>query len=52
MTAEDRTPPSPPAEPPVLLDTAVRRRRADQAFFVRIAQAMAQNERAVERLAR
>jgi hypothetical protein len=28
----------------------VRRRRADQAFFIRLAQAIAQNQRALERL--
>jgi hypothetical protein len=36
--------------PPPSLDTAVRRRRADQSFFLRIAAAIQQNERAVERL--
>jgi hypothetical protein len=34
------------------LDTAVRRRRTDESFFLRIAAAIAQNERAVERLSR
>jgi hypothetical protein len=38
--------------PPLLLDTAVRRRRADEAFFLRIGRAIAQNVRAVERLNR
>ena len=32
------------------LDTAVRRRRADQAFFIRLSQAIGQNQRALERL--
>jgi hypothetical protein len=34
------------------LDTAVRRRRADEAFFIRISKAMQQNEQALERLKR
>jgi hypothetical protein len=38
--------------PPVPLDTAVRRRRADEEFFLRIGRAIWLNERAVERLSR
>ena len=37
-----------PARPS--LTTQVRRRRADQAFFLRLRDAMAQNHRALERL--
>jgi hypothetical protein len=36
--------------PPISLNTAVHRRRADQAFFLRLAGAIAQNERALMRL--
>jgi hypothetical protein len=34
------------------LNTAVRRRRADRAFYLRLAGAIRQNERALERLKR
>jgi hypothetical protein len=34
------------------LNTAVRRRRADRAFYLRLAGAMRQHERALERLKR
>ena len=34
------------------LNDAVRRRRADRAFYLRLADIMRQNERALERLAR
>jgi len=40
-----------PARPPSL-DTAVRRRRTDQAFFIRLGQAIAQHEHILERLSR
>jgi hypothetical protein len=39
-------------EPRPTLDTAVRRRRADQDFYLRLREAMAQNRRALERLGR
>jgi hypothetical protein len=44
--AEPRTPPRP------TLNTAVRRRRADRAFYLRLAGAIRQNARALERLKR
>ena len=47
----DIDPPA-PAAVPLLLDTAVRRRRTDQSFFLRLGRAIAQNERAQERLRR
>ena len=34
------------------LDASVRRRRADRAFYIRLAGAIRQNERALERLQR
>ncbi len=34
------------------LNASVRRRRADRAFFIRLAGAIRQNERAIERLKR
>lgn len=34
------------------LDAAVRQRRTDEAFFIRISRAIRQNERALERLSR
>jgi hypothetical protein len=37
---------------PPSLDTAVRRRRADQAFFLRLGRAIAQNEQVIQRLSR
>jgi hypothetical protein len=40
------------AAPRPTLDTAVRRRRADEAFFIRISRAMQQHEQALERLKR
>ncbi len=40
------------AATPPSLDTAVRRRRADQAFFLRLGRAIAQNERVIQRLSR
>ena len=50
----DATLPEPDVDhaPPSSLNTAVHRRRADQAFFLRLAGAMAQNGRALERLRR
>ena len=39
-------------EPRPTLNTAVRRRRADRAFYLRLAGAIRQNARAVERLKR
>jgi hypothetical protein len=39
-----------PARP--TLNTSVRRRRADRAFYLRLAGAIRQNERAIERLKR
>lgn len=44
-------PPSPDARRPSLT-TAVRRRRADQEFFLRLRDVMAQNHQALERLGR
>jgi hypothetical protein len=38
--------------PRLTLNAAVRRRRADRAFYLRLAGAIRQNERAVERLKR
>jgi hypothetical protein len=38
--------------PAPTLDSAVRRRRADRAFYIRLAGAIRQNERALERLRR
>jgi hypothetical protein len=40
------------ATTPPSLDTAVRRRRTDQAFFLRLGRAIAQNERVIQRLSR
>jgi len=40
----------PPARP--TLDASVRRRRADRAFYIRLAGAIRQNEGALERLQR
>ena len=39
-------------EPRPTLNSSVRRRRADRAFYLRLATAMRQNERALERLKR
>jgi hypothetical protein len=48
---EDRGPLSPPPRPTrPSLTTQVRRRRADQAFFLRLRDAIQQNHRALERL--
>ncbi len=48
-----RAVPRPPAAPGrPTLDSAVRRRRADRAFYLRLAGAIRQNERALERLQR
>jgi len=51
---DDHTPLQPGAGPPVrlTLDASVRRRRADRAFYIRLAGSIRQNERALERLAR
>jgi hypothetical protein len=49
VTDPDATPAKAPAS---TLNAAVRRRRADQSFFVRISKAIAQNHRALERLSR
>jgi hypothetical protein len=38
--------------PPPSLDTAVRRRRRDQAFFIRLGRAIQQHEKVLQRLAR
>jgi hypothetical protein len=43
----------PAAQPPlVTLNSAVRRRRADRAFYIRLAGAIRQNEPALQRLSR
>ncbi len=39
-------------DPRPTLNSSVRRRRADRAFYLRLAAAMRQNERALERLKR
>jgi hypothetical protein len=49
--AENRDPAPGSGRRPTL-DTAVRRRRADRAFSLRLATALRQNERALERLKR
>jgi hypothetical protein len=41
---------APPARP--TLDAAVRKRRADRAFYIRLAGAIRQNQRALQRLQR
>ncbi len=41
-----------PDTPRPTLNSAVRRRRADRAFFLRLAGAIRQNERALQRLKR
>jgi hypothetical protein len=46
--APDLTQPTRPTQP--TLTTQVRRRRADQAFFLRLRDAIQQNHRALERL--
>jgi hypothetical protein len=43
-------PPTHNPTPPTSLNTAVHRRRADRAFYLRLAEAMQVNERALERL--
>ena len=48
--APQRVGAAPPARP--TLDASVRRRRADRAFYIRLAGAIRQNERALERLQR
>jgi hypothetical protein len=44
--------PSPAGRKRPTLNAAVRRRRADRAFYIRLAGAIRQNERALERLKR
>ena len=44
--------PAPGAKQRVTLNEAVRRRRADRAFYIRLAGAIRQNDRALERLKR
>lgn len=43
---------TPGGAPRLTLDTAVRRLRTDEAFFIRISKAIRQNEAALERLSR
>jgi hypothetical protein len=44
--------PEPPRKKRPTLNAAVRRRRADRAFYIRLAGAIRQNEHALERLKR
>ncbi len=50
--SDDPPSPRPNGDNRPTLNTAVLRRRADQAFFLRLRQSMVQNQRALERLAR
>ena len=52
MDREQREPAPPEVQKRPTLNSAVRRRRADRAFYIRLAGAIRQNERALERLKR
>lgn len=52
MDREPHEPPSAEVKKRPTLNSAVRRRRADRAFYIRLAGAIRQNERALERLKR